>query len=447
MNVLLVQPASYSYFSGALIKEPHRKGFLSSLTLPYLAGLFPGDVVVDIVEESLQDIDFSKAYDLVCITLTTPIAKRAYEIARIFRDKGVPVVLGGYHVNLCPQEAEAHADAIILGEIEPVWNGLWEDFCSGKLKKRYVAGNRFNMQGMVFPRYDLLDYRKYSAFYGTRVPIAASRGCPHHCGFCCTPQVYPGGIIYRPVEEVVGEIKKILADCQNIKRPVFVFIDDNMTADFSRLEKLLQALIPLKIRWSGFVSTRFGMDQGMVRLARQSGCYAVFMGLESINQVSLDHVSKRFNQAREFPGIVKTLIENDIILTAGIMAGFPQDSVGTLQQTVKFLVDNRVASALINPPTPFPNTPFYNRLKAEGRLYDDHFWLKIYNPYGLFRQDHFSGPDHFFSEFNNAAREFVSLQVVFKRAWAYKKYFMPLLAYNLMHKRWVHQRGFAHVNV
>lgn len=442
-----MQPAAYAYPSGSLIKEPHRKGFLLPYVLPYIAGLFPSDVDIEIVEETVQDIDFSEQYDLVCISVLSLNVKRAYEIADIFRGKKVPVVMGGYHVNLCPDEAQAHADAVILGEIELVFNDFLSDLRQGRLKPRYTAQGRFNMRSMPFPRHDLFHYEKYNSFLGTRVPLSASRGCPNQCGFCSTPQVFPGGIIYRPPEEVVEEIKKVLVDCTNIQSPVFVFVDDNMTANFSRLEALLLALIPLKIRWAGFVTTQFCLDQAMVRLARRSGCYAVFMGLESINQGSLNQMNKRFNQAQDFPKIVKAMVEHRIFLSTGIVLGLPQDNETTLRQTARFLIDNSVTNAFINPAYPFPYSPFYNELKAKGLLYDERFWLKVYNPFGIFRNDNFSSPEHFASVFKEITGQFLSFNSILKRSWAYKRSFFPLLAYNLAHKRMAQKNGIQYVSV
>jgi radical SAM superfamily enzyme YgiQ (UPF0313 family) len=383
MKILLVQPAHYTFPEGKLLKAKHKKGLCPSYILPYLASLFPQGAEIEIIDETLKDIDFQKQYDLVGISISTHFAKRAYEIANTFRDKNIKVVLGGYHVNLCPEEAEKYADAIIVGEAEVVWDDFLGDLYSRRIKKRYYATKRFDMKGMSFPRYGLLGLELYRAFYGTLMPVETSRGCSNRCDFCCEPQAYPGGVIYRPVQEVVHDIKKILVDYKHLK-PGFLFTAPNLTADPKHAEELFQALIPLKIRWAGFVSFHFCMDRKLVELASRSGCYSVILGLESINQPSLNSVNKGFNKLSEFPNIVKRLTRNNIMLTTGILLGLPEDSPETFTTTIEFLIKNRVAGAFINTPYPYPNTPFYNRLKEEGRLYDDKFWLKVHNPLELF---------------------------------------------------------------
>ena len=442
MRVLIVQPSHYLFKTGKLLKSKHKKGICPSFVLPYLASLFTKDTEITLIDETTQDVDFSVPYDLVGITVKTPLAKRAYEIAQNFRDRKIPVIMGGYHVNLCPEEAANHCDSLIIGEAESVWNDLIQDFRSGKPKERYISKSRFNMKSMTFPRYDLLDLSLYETFYGTKIPLETSRGCVNKCSYCCTPEVYKGGVIYRPTNEVVGDIKRIIKDFKRVKRPLFVFIDDNLTSNPSRCAELFEALIPLKIHWSGYFTSQICRRTELIKLAARSGCYSAFLGLESINVSALKAVNKEFNISIDYSSATKSFRANNIILIAGIILGLPGDSAATFRETIQFLDKNKIPVAVLHPLYPFPNTPVYEQLKMKGALNDETYWLKTHNPYSLFVNDNMDGQElsleHLFEE---SLYRLTSYRSILRRTWPMKKYFFQLLAYNLNLRTLLRRKG------
>ncbi len=442
MRILIIQPGHYCSKTGTLLKSKHKKGLCPSFILPYLAALFPKNAEITIIDETLQDINFDVRYDLVGITVKTPQAQRAYEIGSIFREKNIPVVMGGYHVNLCPEEAANYCDCVIIGEAESVWGEFMQDFMSGTLKKRYTADKRFDMRSMSFPRFDLMDFDLYKAFYGTKVPLETSRGCFNKCSYCCTPEVYKGGIVYRPVKEVIEDIKRVRTDLPRIKRPLFVFIDDNLTSDPQRCEELFTALKPLKVKWSGYFSAQICKRPDIIKLAAESGCYSAFLGLESINPLALKASHKEFNIKGEYAAYIRLFRENNIILILGMMLGFPEDGPAIFGETVRFLDQYGIPVAVIHPLYPFPKTEIYDRLKKEGMLYDETFWQRPHNPYALFKNNNLGmEKDSLESIFESTLTQVMSIRSIFQRTWPTRKYFLPLFAYNVALKIMLKKRG------
>jgi len=442
MKILLLQPGYYDFATGNLIKKRHKKGLCPTFVLPYLASLMPKNAEITLVDETIQDIDFTQQYDFVGISVKTPQAVRAYEIAHIFRNKNTPVVMGGYHVSLCPGEAQEQCDAIIIGEAEYVWKDFLADFAMGLIKKRYVSDTRFDMHSMPFPRYDLLDWNAYSVFYGTKVPLETSRGCVHRCSFCSTPEVYKQGVRYRPVNEVVEDIKRIKKDCNYIKKPLFVFIDDNITANPNRACELFEALIPLGIRWSGYFTSESGFNSKLVKLAARSGCFCAFVGLESINSQSLESAHKEFNTVKNFTDIVKNFRDNRIIMAVGIILGFLEDTPVTFYETTDFLIRNSVPIAVLSPLYPFPGTPIYNSFVQKGIFDNPCFWLTKHNPHSLFRHDNLLNEGYTLEGlFDDSLAKLMSVKAIFKRTWPMKEFFVPLFIHNLALRYFLRKYG------
>ncbi len=441
MKILLVQPGHYNFQTGRLYKSRHKKGLCPSFILPYLASFFPREADITLIDETLQDIDFDVPYDLVGISVKTPQAQRAYEVAAEFRKRGVFVLLGGYHVNLCPDEAAGFADAVICGEIETSWDAFWNDFASGCVKQRYLSPERFSMQQMPFPRFDLLNLKLYSAFYGTKIPLETSRGCVNHCAYCCTPEVYRGGIRYRPIKEVVEDIKRFLKDYPGIRQPLFVFVDDNLTTSKDRAMRLFESLRPLRIHWSGYFSYQSCQDEELVASASRSGCYSVFVGLESINDESLNSVNKGFNTAQDFSAVLRRLEKHRIILVLGMILGFLEDDEQTFVQTKRFLTEHSVPMIVLNPLYPFPGTPVYRTLKRRRLLTDEKFWLKKHNPYALIRNENFSGSRSLQTAIEELLAQMMTLRSILHRTKRSGPYRWPLLVHNVGIKMLLKQKG------
>lgn len=218
-KLLIVQPTYYRSKSDcSLYKTKSRT--LTGLTLPYLAALTPPEWDMELVDEQLTDIDFDASVDLVAITAWTINSFRAYDIARRFRDRGIPVIMGGPHTFFHSDETAEHCDAVGIGEGEDIWPIMLRDAATGTLQKFYRASAPYDLKGLPLPRYELMNHR--GSPWAQTYSVQSSRGCPFKCDFC-SERFYMGTRYrFRPVQEIVDEIRRIKA--KNI------FFSDSMFA-------------------------------------------------------------------------------------------------------------------------------------------------------------------------------------------------------------------------
>lgn len=354
MKVLLIQPAHPS--------NVHLFGrvYMSSLTLPVVAALTPPDVEVAILDENVTPLDLEQPANLVGITALTPNAPRAYAIADAFRARGIPVVLGGVHPTLVPDEAAQHADIVVLGEAEGVWPQVVRDVERGSWQ-RFYRGEKPDLRGLPMPRWDLLDNRRYFP-----VPkMEASRGCPFNCTFCSTTAFFGRQMRYRPVEEVVAEIRTL------DRRFSAVFITDNNIVgrpDYAR--ELFQALIPERITWIGQASLTIAYDEELLDLAARSGCRALLIGFESLSPEGLAEANKKVNQILDYEEAIARIHRRGIAIIGCFVVGFDHDDASVFARTAEFIERTRIAIPQVTILTPFPGTALRERLLAEGRIWD-----------------------------------------------------------------------------
>jgi radical SAM superfamily enzyme YgiQ (UPF0313 family) len=343
-------PESRRLRRGRLIQFPQ-------LTMPLIAALTPPEHAVTHTDEIVEPVRFGVPADLVAITTPTPSALHAYDLAREFRRRGVSVVIGGAHATALPEEAARHVDAVVVGEAEDTWPRVLDDARRGKLDPVYVSTRKAPLAGMPAPRWDLIKGRRY----GKSVTIA-TRGCPHCCDYCSIPLLYgPGAMRYRPVDEVVREIAR------SPTRAV-VFWDDNIGANPRYAKELFRALTPLKKWWTSQCTANAARDDELVELAARSGCKALFLGLESISQQSLDGTNKAHNRVGDYRRIIANLHRHGVAVHLGIMFGFDEDDVGIFRRTADFLDEVCVDVATVSMVVPMPGTPTFRRLKAEKRI-------------------------------------------------------------------------------
>jgi radical SAM superfamily enzyme YgiQ (UPF0313 family) len=343
-------PESRRLRRGRLIQFPQ-------LTMPLIAALTPSEHTVSHTDEIVEPVRFDVAADLVAITAPTPSVLHAYTLAREFRRRGVPVVIGGPHATALPDEAARHADAVAVGEAEDTWPRILDDAGRGKFEPVYVSTRHASLAGMPAPRWDLIRGRRY----GKSVTIA-TRGCPHTCDYCSIPLLYgPGTLRYRPIDEVVREIAK------SPTRAV-VFWDDNIGANPRYAKDLFQALTPLRKWWTSQCTANAARDEEFIAVAAQSGCKALFLGFESISQESLLLTNKAHNRVADYRRIIATMHRHGIAVHLGIMFGFDEDDLGIFRRTADFLDETCVDVATVSMVVPMPGTPTFRRLNAEGRI-------------------------------------------------------------------------------
>jgi radical SAM superfamily enzyme YgiQ (UPF0313 family) len=360
------------------------------LTMPLLAALTPPEWEVTHTDEITRAVDTSLSSDVVGLTAATPGAPHAYELARSFRARGVRVVIGGPHASLVPAEAAAHADCVVVGEAEPIWPRVLRDLAS---EARYAPGRHVldastrldveatpgggriyrcaapaSLAGLPHARRDLINHGGWNKWWVTRGAIIATRGCPHQCDYCAIPWIYPRGrqMRFRPVAEVAAEVAAI-AD-----RGI-VFWDDNLGANPAYAKALFRAIQPLNKWWTSQTTLASTADDEFLRLAALSGCQALFVGLESINQASLAGVAKSHNRVHEYRRLLERCHANGIAIQAGLMFGFDEDRPDVFARTVDVLGGLGLDSATISLVVPYPGTPLYRQLQAEGRIIDSNW--------------------------------------------------------------------------
>lgn len=411
MKVRLIQPAQLTDEG-----RPARydKLFFPNLGLPTLAALTPDGIEVGITIEYVEEINYDEDVDLVGITAQTCQAPRAYQIAAEFRKRGRKTIMGGTHATACPDEALRHFDSVLVGEAENLWEEVLGDVRGNRLKSVYKADTKPDLDRLVIPRYDLLDFKKYviPPFARTPlIPIQATRGCPHYCDFCSVSSFWGRELRKKPVANVVREIEVI-----NPSR--IFFADDNICADVAYSRELFTALRPLRKRWACQMSTTIMRHPEMIELAAEAGCHENYMGIESLNEKSLQSVHKGFNRGVEYKAMFKRLAGAGILAQVSVIFGLDHDTADDIRRTVESLLNWDVNYIYIAVLTPFPGTALYARFDKEGRIIN-HDWSAYDVTHTVFQPQNMT-----LDELNELVwemyRKSYSTGAIWKRAWRFR---------------------------
>ncbi|MGA2315081.1 MAG: radical SAM protein [Thermodesulfobacteriota bacterium] len=340
---------------------------IPNLAFPILAGLSPTDVEISFTDDLLTPVDLKKdlkQVDLVGITVLSKTALRAYEIADAYRKKGIPVVLGGIHPTALPGEAKEHADSVAIGEAEEVWPHLLEDVRMGNLKPFYRQEGYTELSKIPIPRREILPKRGYLPLDVVQV----TRGCPFRCEFCTVQKFFGETYRVRPISDVVEEVRRL-------PHRWMMFNDDNIIGNPSYSKELLKALIPLKKKWFGQVSLSGLKKVENIEWLAKSGCNSLFIGFESLSKKNLMRSQKFQNDPSEYREIIESLHRFGIAICGSFVFGFDEDDPSVFEETVSFSIQTKLFSAIFMILTPYPETAFYHRVKNEGRLVQDQWWL------------------------------------------------------------------------
>ncbi len=358
MRVLLVSPDR----KAALARQGQArrlKATFPPLSLLQVAALTPPDVEVALCDESVQPVDFDAPCDLVGLTAFTSTAPRAYEIARGFRSRGTPVVIGGMHASACPREALQHCDAVVIGEAEGKWQRLLEDLARGRMQRIYASAQFPDLTDAPAPRRSLIDPRDYLAPH----TVWATRGCAHACSFCSVSGFFGRRVRARP-PEVVGE------EVAALPGRYVVFVDDNIMTNPRYARRLFDALVGAGKTWLGQASTAVLENAELLRLAARSGCRAIFVGLETLSDAALQKVNKSFNVVSKFSDTIKRLHDLGIGVVGAFMFGFDDEEESVFERTARFADVAHIDLPQYSILTPLPGTPLYAQMAAEGRIID-----------------------------------------------------------------------------
>ena len=296
--------------------------------------------------------------EVVGITVHLTFAQRAYELARWYRQRGAKVVLGGLHVTSCPEEAGPHADALAIGEGVQVWRQILADVEAGALQAVYRGDFRRPYRDDPPPRREILDRRSYLTAGG----LIATRGCRNRCGFCyLSTHGLRTPFMTRDVEQVVAEV------C-DAGQSYVVFMDNNLGSDRRYLRELCRALEPLQVIWSAAVTIDVTDDPGLVREMALAGCTGVFIGLESLEDRNMADARKKSPPAEDYARRVEIFHRCGIQVNGSFVFGFDHDQPDVFAKTVDWIETNHLECATFHILTPYPGTPLFARMEAEGRL-------------------------------------------------------------------------------
>lgn len=381
---------------------------MEPLTIAVLQALTPADVETELFDDRIELIDFDTETDLVAIPVETYTALRAYDIAARFRARGVPVVLGGYHVTLLPEEAAQHADAIVTGNAEGVWARVLADARTGRLAARYDGAT--TAAGLeVQP-----DRRIFAG--KTYLPIGlveTGRGCGYACEFCAIAGYY--GARYHP-----RGVDAVVADVESSGRTLFFFVDDNLVADPDHVRALCRRLKPLGVLWAAQGTLTIANDPALLAEMKDAGCELLLIGFESLEPESLAAMGKRWSSALgERSTLVRRIHEAGIGIYATFVLGYDGDTRDTFARTLDFARESAFHTAAFNHLLPFPGTRLYRRLDREGRLLSPAWWLDPDYHYGqlAYRPAHLE-PEEVSALCRQARKEFAAPLVVGARGWA-----------------------------
>ena len=326
-------------------------------------------------DDRIEDIPMDLEVDLVVISTFTMTARRAYELARNYRERGVYVMIGGYHASLMPDEVQEHADTVCVGSGEVTWNEFLNDLENGVSKKRYECRKLPDINNVVYDR-SIYKGKKYSFV----VPVQFGRGCMHQCEFCTIGAVHKGDFQHRDVENVINEVKEIFRT--NKRAKIVYFVDDNIFANKKKALKLFEELKKLKIKWACQGSIDIARDEKLIKLMSEAGCIEMLLGFENINIKNIKKMKKVANYEFDYEKIINIYKKYRILVHASYVIGYDYDDKNCFDEILEFSKKHKFFLAGFNPALPIPGTPFYERLKKEGRLLYERWWLDENFRYG-----------------------------------------------------------------
>ncbi len=390
-RLLLVNPSSTHKGLGNL-----RATSWPPLNLPYLAAVTPSHYQIDIIDENIEPFEYREA-DILGITAYTSSVDRAYQIAKIYREKGVPTVIGGIHVSMLPEEALIYCDAVVIGEAEGIWPKVLEDFEAGKLKKEY-HGTWLSLESLPVPRRDILQNSYYK--WGS---LQTSRGCPHNCSFCSVTAFNGRRFRRRPLDQVIEELEQI-------PQKKIILTDDNIIGhgkkDLEWTKAFFSKILEKGIKKFFFTQSSiiFGEDPELLRLASRAGLKIALIGIESINPKTLQSYGKSINlknlRENSYHQLINKIRKAGIAVVGTFVLGSDEDDLSVFHTTLEFIKSSKLDILQLTKPTPLPGTQLWETLQNEKRIILNDFpadWHNyrlskmVYQPEGLSVEDVYQG--------------------------------------------------------
>jgi len=386
VKILLVTPRNPQSFwtYDEILPALGRSCIFPNLSMPTLAGLTGPEHEVVLCDENVEEIDFEIEADLVGITGYMIHRERIHELAREFRERGRPVVVGGPYASLCAEALEGCCDATFVGEAEETWPRFLRDFENGCAQAIYEAPKLPDISTAPMPRFDLLDVGKYHA-----LTLQFARGCPFTCEFCDIIVMYGRRPRAKRVEQVMEEVRK----CHRLGASQIFIVDDNFIGDKKRAKALLRELAKwgaqngYPLDFNTEVSLDVANDGELLELLRAAHFTTVFVGIETPRLESLKETRKHQNTRGDLVENVRRIQSYGIQVQAGMIVGFDNDDETIFHEQLRFIQEARIPVSMTGLLQALPKTPLYERVQREGRLVEesrgDQFVLSNIVPMGM----------------------------------------------------------------
>jgi radical SAM superfamily enzyme YgiQ (UPF0313 family) len=396
----------YKFYSTFLLS---RRYISYLLAIPTLISLTPPQHEIRVFDENIQDIDYAWKADLAGISVRTMFAKRAYMISETYRKRGVKTVLGGIHPSMCPEEAIQYCDSVVIGEAEHVWHKLLHDAEDGHLKKLYRAEEFADLTASPMPIRSSLSTKRYLSH-----TLQTTKGCPFHCEFCSVYAFDGQKIRSKKIEQVIQEVQDIsTSHAKYKKKHAIFFADDNIIANKSFARELFLALKPYNINWMCQAPISISREDELLKLMRESGCGALFIGFESTSKQNLVSMHKQINERYDYVEAIKKIQSYGMLVHSSFIVGYDFDSQASFDELIDFIQDSNLLMPLINILTPLPGTKLFKRLEEEGRiLHKD--WSQYDTKHVVFSPSRMS-PEELLAGYRRILRAVYSFDSIFRK--------------------------------
>jgi len=342
---------------------------MEPLTIAVLKSLTPSEYETEFFDDRIEEIDTNTQTDLVLISVETYTARRSYGIAEKFRQRGIPVVMGGYHATLMPEETIQYCDAVVTGNAESVWVSILDDAKNKQLKPKYEGTFIFSDK---LPDRSIFGDKKYLPI----TLIETGRGCNFVCNFCAIAGYYKTHYFPKPISLVIDEIKQA-------KHKLIFFVDDNIIANPTYALEMFKAIAPLNIKWAGQGTINIAKNPELLYWMKKSGCVMILIGFESLDNGNLKQMAKEWRtKIGDQDELVQTIHKAGINIYATFVFGFDNDNEQTVKDALEFSQKHHFFVAAFNHLLPFPGTPYYDSLKEKNAFTVEKWWLDDNYHYG-----------------------------------------------------------------
>lgn len=418
MYVKLIQPK--------MRKRPMDSDIKSRMSPPLglytIANLLRNEHRIVVENENIEPLLFEDNPDIVGITVTVDALPRAIEIAKKYREKGIPVVAGGIYITTALDCIPADCfDVLCIGMAEGTWPGIMEDLKRGQLKSIYRCQKELTGDDIVAPAYDMIQSSEY--LYCNI--IHTSRGCPFRCDFCYN-SAQERTYLKRPIQSVMADIRAV-----NSKH--IMFIDDNFAGDIAWTKQLVSALKPLHIKWNAAVSINIVEHLDLLDQMKDSGCQSLFIGFESINSDSIAGVHKVQNDISKYEFAVEAIHSRGIMINASFVFGLDSDTPDTFRQTLDWIVSHRIETVTSHILTPYPGTKLYETLLDSKRIKT--FDLSLYNTTHVVFEPAQLSEKELYEGYIWIYKQIYSFRNIWRRMPKAKEQILPYLMFNLFYRK------------